>query len=197
MDRRTSFWPRTRVRRPADAVRLALTAGTLLVLVLIAVRVPGVPTPGTDLADAVLGGLPRTVLSVANGAASLGVVGLRTRTQAWRAVASKTVGFVALSVGGGQDLYRSRGRVRAALNETFPVVGPFRFAAEAFDLRQRVTRTNVFADLSLTLPVVILTGEVGRASGGTVVRSYNSFDGRDDRAGDPVNYAAVGLRLRF
>ena len=75
-DRRTAFWPRTRVRRPADAVRLALTAGALLVLVLIAVRVPGVPTPGTDLADAVLGGLPRTVLSVANGAASLGVLGL-------------------------------------------------------------------------------------------------------------------------
>jgi glycosyltransferase 2 family protein len=75
-DRRTSFWPRTRVRRPADAVRLALTAGALLVLVLIAVRVPGVPTPAADLADAVLGGLPRTVLSVANGAASLGVLGL-------------------------------------------------------------------------------------------------------------------------
>ncbi len=72
--RRTSFWPRTRVRRPADAVRLGLTAGALLALVLLAVRVPGAPTPGIALADAVLGGLPRTVLSVANGAASLGVL---------------------------------------------------------------------------------------------------------------------------
>jgi glycosyltransferase 2 family protein len=72
--RRTSFWPPARVRRPADAVRLALAAAALLVLVLLAVRVPGVPTPGVALADAVLGGLPRTLLSVANGVASLGVL---------------------------------------------------------------------------------------------------------------------------
>jgi hypothetical protein len=141
--------------------------------------------------------LGRVAASGAERNDTLGVAGLRTRTQAWRAVASKTLGVVTLSAGGGQDAYRSRGRVRGVLNETFPIVGPIRVAAERFDLRQRVTRTNLFADLSLTLPVVVLTGEVGRASGGRVVRSFNTFDGRDDRAQDAVTYYAAGLRLRF
>ena len=128
---------------------------------------------------------------------TLGVVGLRTQTHAWRAVASKTVAILTLSAGAGQDHYRSRARVRAVLNEAFPVVGPLRVATEAFDLRQRLTRTNYFADVSLTLPVVVLTGEVGRAGGARVARSFNSFDGRTDRAGDAVTYYAAGLRLRF
>ena len=70
--RRISFWPPARVRRPADAVRLAVAAAALLVLVLLAVRVPGVPAPGVALPDADLDGLPRTLLSVASGVASLG-----------------------------------------------------------------------------------------------------------------------------
>jgi hypothetical protein len=128
---------------------------------------------------------------------TLGVTGLRTRTQAWRVVASKAAGFVRLSAGAGQDSYRSRGRLAGVLNESFPIVGRQRITAEAFDLRQTVTRTNYFGDVSLTLPVVILTGEVGRAQGGRIARTYNSFDGRDDRAGDALTYYAAGLRLRF
>jgi hypothetical protein len=87
--------------------------------------------------------------------------------------------------------------VRAVLNETLPIVGGIRLEANAFDLRQNVTRTNYFADVSLTLPVVVLTGEIGRASGGATARSFNTFDGRSDRAGDAITYYAVGLRLRF
>jgi glycosyltransferase 2 family protein len=73
-DRRTSFWPRTRVRRPADGVALALAAGPLLLLVLLALQAPQVPAAGADLTDTALGGLPRTVLSIANGVASLAVL---------------------------------------------------------------------------------------------------------------------------
>jgi glycosyltransferase 2 family protein len=54
-DRRTSFWPRTRVRRPADGVALALAAGALLLLVLLALQAPQVPAAGADLADTALG----------------------------------------------------------------------------------------------------------------------------------------------
>ena len=32
------------------------------------------------------------------------------------------------------------------------------------------------------LPVVVLAGEVGRASGGRVTRTFNTFDGQNDRA---------------
>jgi uncharacterized membrane protein YbhN (UPF0104 family)/tRNA A-37 threonylcarbamoyl transferase component Bud32 len=73
-DRRTSFWPRTRVRRPADGVALGLAAGALLLLVLLAVQAPQVPAADADLADTALGGLPGTVLSIANGVASLAVL---------------------------------------------------------------------------------------------------------------------------
>ena len=128
---------------------------------------------------------------------TLGVAGLRTRTDAWRVVASKTVSVLTVSAGAGQDRYRSRARVAAVLNETIAVIGPVRLAGEAFDLTQRVTRTSYFADVSLTLPVVVLTGEVGRAQGGRVRRSFNTFDGRDDRATDAVTFYAAGVRLRF
>jgi hypothetical protein len=141
--------------------------------------------------------LGRVAASSAGRDDTLGVSGLRTRTQAWRAVVSKTVGVVSVSGGGGRDYYRSRGRVVGVLNESFPIIGQQRVAVEAFDLRQSLTRTNYFADLSLRLPRVILTGEVGRASGGRVVRSYNRFDGSDERAGDAVTYYAAGLRLGF
>jgi hypothetical protein len=128
---------------------------------------------------------------------TVGVSRLRTTTHAWRLVASKTVSVVTLSAGAGQDRYHSRARLGAVLTETLPIVGRVRIAGEAFDLRQRLTRTNVFADLSLTLPRVVLTGEVGRASGGRVAPTFNRFAGRDDRPGDAVTYTAAGLRLRF
>ena len=177
--------------------RFQLGYGARLGLVQESPIVPGIGVtflrrdlPATDL-------LGRVAASTVARDDTLGVTGLRTRTQAWRVVASKTVAIVTLSAGAGQDRYRSRGRVVGVLNETFPIVGAQRVAAEAFDLRQSLTRTNYFADLSLTLPVVVVTGEVGRAQGGRVVRSYNSFDGRDDRARDAVTYYAAGLRLRF
>jgi hypothetical protein len=151
--------------------------------------------------------IPRTdvrglvaISSGAGGAArddTLGASGLRTTTHAWRVVASKTVASLTLSAGGGQDRYDSRARLSAVINETLPVVGPVRLRGEAFDLRQRLTRKNVFEVLSLTLPVVVLTGEVGRASGGRVARTFNGFDGQRDRARDAVRYYAAGVRLRF
>ena len=143
---------------------------------------------------------PVTVTAGAPGAVrddTLGAAGLKTTTHAWRLVASKTIALLTLSAGGGQDRYSSRARLSAVLNETLPIVGPVRVRGEAFDLRQGLTRTNVFADLSLTLPAVVLTGEVGRASGGRVTRTFNTFEGQNDRARNAVTYYAAGARLRF
>ena len=151
--------------------------------------------------------LPRTdvrgLVAISSGAGgaprddTLGASDLRTRTHAWRVVASKSVALLTLSAGGGQDRYDSRARVAAAINETLPVLGPVRLRGEAFALRQRITRTNVFGDLSLTLPRVVVTGEVGRASGGRAARTFNGFAGQHDPARDAVTYYAAGLRLRF
>jgi hypothetical protein len=177
--------------------RFQLGYGARLGLVQESARVPGIGVSylRRDIPETNVYGL--VAASAAGRDDTLGVTGLRTRTHAWRVVASKAAAFVRLSAGAGQDFYRSRGRLAGVLNETFPIVGPQRITAQAFDLRQSVTRTNYFADVSLTLPVVIVTGEVGRARGGRIARTYNTFDGRDDRAGDAVTYYAAGLRLRF
>jgi hypothetical protein len=61
-----------------------------------------------------------------------------------------------------------------------------------YDMAQKVTRTNMFADFSLNFPFVKLAAEIGRVSGGTI-DTYNSFSGK--RADDPLTYASVGLRI--
>ena len=185
----------------ARGTRLQFGYGARVGLLQETARVPGLgltylrrDLPRTDVRG------PVAVTAGAPGAArddTLGASGLRTTTHAWRLVASKTLSVVTLSAGGGRDRYDSRARLSAVLNETLPVVGPVRVRGEAFALRQRLTRTNVFADLSLTLPVAVLTGEVGRASGGRVARTFNAFDGGYDRARDATTYYAAGARLRF
>jgi hypothetical protein len=61
-----------------------------------------------------------------------------------------------------------------------------------YDLSQKVTRTNMFADFSINFPFVKLAAEIGRVSGGTI-DTYNTFSGK--RADDPLTYASVGLRI--
>jgi hypothetical protein len=57
-----------------------------------------------------------------------------------------------------------------------------------------MTRTNVFGDVSLNLPLFKIVGEIGQASGGSAP-TYNSFkDGSADRS---LVYGSVGLRLSW
>jgi hypothetical protein len=177
--------------------RVQVGYGARLGLVQESLVVPGVGVTylRRDLPEAAV--LGRVAASGGERNDTIGVEGLRTRTEAWRVVASKTVSVLTVSAGAGQDRYRSRARVGAVLNETVPFLGPIRAAAAAFDLDQRLTRTSYFADLSLTLPVFVLSGEVGRAQGGRVRRSFNTFDGQNDPAAEPVTYYAAGVRLRF
>ncbi|WP_156036354.1 lysylphosphatidylglycerol synthase transmembrane domain-containing protein [Blastococcus sp. URHD0036] len=92
-----SFWPSGRVRRPADVGRLCWYAGGLLGLVLLSVLVPGatdaVVPPG-------LRGLPRGVVAVVNGAASLtaiaALLGLAVDALRHRRYALTTAGLAGL-----------------------------------------------------------------------------------------------------
>ena len=90
-------------------------------------------------------------------------------------------------LGAGQDTYDTRADAQVTINRVVPSVTSSVVAA-----RQELTRTNVFANLSLNLPMVRLVGEVGRASGGTI-ETHNTFIGR--RADAASGYASLGLRV--
>jgi len=181
----------------ATGARLQFGYGARLGLLQESTFLPGLAVTylRRDLPEAELIG---RVSATAGGAVddTIGVTSLTTETHAWRVVASKRVGLLGVAAGAGQDRYASRASLRGVLNET-TILGPFRVAAEGYDFRQRLVRTNYFADVSLHLPLVTLVGEVGQARGGTVPRSLNAFDGSYMRAEEAVTYVAAGFRLRF
>ena len=64
--------------------------------------------------------------------------------------------------------------------------------SDQIQFAQKVTRTNMFLDVSLNLPVIKFIGEVGRVTGGAV-DTYNEFQtGRVDKA---RIYGSVGIRV--
>jgi hypothetical protein len=131
--------------------------------------------------------LPATSIHAASGNDDISVSGISVKTSAWRAVAGKSVGFFGLALGAGQDIYDSRATAAVRVNDAGADVsgGPY-------NLSQKVTRTNMFADFSLNFPFVKLAAEIGRVSGGTI-DTYNTFSGK--RADDALTYASVGIRI--
>ena len=61
-------------------------------------------------------------------------------------------------------------------------------------ISQEITRTNVFANVSMNLLLLKLTGEIGQVSGGTI-NTFNSFSGK--QAADSRIYGSVGARFGF
>jgi hypothetical protein len=125
-----------------------------------------------------------------NNGDSLAVDGLEVHTNAWRVVANKSLLLFGLAVGAGQDKYSSKGNIRAYVApRTGLVTG---VSAGPVALKQDLTRTNIFADLSLNLPLLKIVGEIGHVSGGTI-NTYNTFE--DGAADDARTYGSVGLRF--
>lgn len=126
---------------------------------------------------------------------TLGVRAVKVETQAWRVVAGKRLAILGLSAGVGQDRYSSGARLGAVVNETvlgFPIS---RFESQEIVLAQTLTRTNYFANAALNFPGVRVAGEIGRAQGGRVRTSYNSFDNRQRRADDDLLYFGAAVRI--
>jgi hypothetical protein len=135
--------------------------------------------------------LPTVDIAANSGNDSLLVNNLSMKTTAWRVTASKSLLLFGLAAGFGQDKYKSSTDVSAHV------------AARAFSpdaragpvsLSQNMTRTNVFADLSMNLLILKLTGEIGQVSGGTI-NTYNTFSGK--QAADSRIYGSVGARFGF
>lgn len=145
--------------------------------------------------------LPTTDLvgtaSTGGNTATLNINDFKVKTSAWRIVASKSFIVFGLAAGIGQDKYDQSANISASFTGTCSGGGvsvSCSGSTNVPDASQELTRTNMFADLSLNLPLFKLVGEVGQATGGTV-NTYNSFSsGRADRS---QTYFSAGLRLSW
>ncbi len=133
--------------------------------------------------------LPTVTLEGSSGGNTFTVSDVSIGTTAYRLVASKHFVIFGLAAGVGQDTYDQSANVQATVN----VLGQ-PYTSSPVPLSQKVTRTNMFADLSINLPIFKLIGEVGQVSGGSV-STYNSFAGKDANASRM--YASAGLRLAW
>lgn len=137
--------------------------------------------------------LPKVDITSNFNGDTLQVNGLQVKTTAWRVVASKSFLIVGLAVGAGKDTYNSDASIRASIAPR-AVPPTSRQSAGPVSLKQDLTRTSAFADLSLNLPLFKIVGEIGQASGGTVT-TYNTFSG--SAADASRMYGSVGIRLGF
>lgn len=137
--------------------------------------------------------LPTANIAGNNGNDSLYVNNLSIKTTAWRVTASKSLLFIGLAVGAGRDKYESSTDIGAhvAARAVPPIPAS---NAGPISLSQNLTRTNYFADVSMNLLILKLTGEIGQVSGGTV-NTYNTFNGK--QAADSRLYGSVGARFGF
>ncbi|HMH85096.1 MAG TPA: hypothetical protein VK529_04060 [Gemmatimonadaceae bacterium] len=135
--------------------------------------------------------LPTVNIAANSGNDSLYVNNFSLKTTAWRVVASKGLLLFGFAAGIGQDKYESSTDISAhvAARTLTPAAN-----AGPVALSQNITRTNVFADLSLNLLLFKLTGEIGQVSGGTI-NTYNTFSGT--QAADSRIYGSVGARFGF
>jgi hypothetical protein len=133
--------------------------------------------------------LPETDIVGTSGNNKLNVNKLKVKTSAWRVVASKSFIVFGLAAGVGQDKYDQSAAIAATVSQN-----GFTGSSSVPNTSQQMTRTNMFADLSLNLPLFKLVVEAGQATGGTV-NTYNSFSG--GRADRSQFYGSAGLRLSW
>jgi hypothetical protein len=126
---------------------------------------------------------------------TVGVRGLDVATQGWRAVIGKRLALLRIAAGVGRDRYESKATLGAVVNESVAGSGVARFETPPVGLAQRLTRNTAFVDALLDLRGVKLAAELGRATGGTVRQSYNTFGGGAARVAGPSTYFAAVLRV--
>src|SRR5947209_17712153 len=137
--------------------------------------------------------LPKLNIAGSNGGDSLYVNSLSLKTKAWRVTASKSLILFGLAAGFGQDKYDASTNVGAHVAARTVPPSPAATAGPV-SLSQNLTRTNIFADVSMNLLLFKVTGEIGQVSGGTI-NTYNTFSGK--QAADSRLYGSVGARFGF
>jgi hypothetical protein len=137
--------------------------------------------------------LPTLNIAGSSGSDSLYVNNLSLKTKAWRITASKSLLMFGVAVGGGQDKYDASTDVGAHVAARAVPPSPA-VTTTPVSISQNLTRTNVFADLSMNLLLFKLNAEIGQVSGGTI-NTYNTFSGK--QAADSRVYGSVGARFGF
>jgi len=138
--------------------------------------------------------LPTTTVRYTSGNDSLGVIDTRVATTVLRFTAKKHFGIFGLGGGFGEDRHNTSTELEAIVNETVQGT-PVRGMLSANDLRFTATRTTVFANLSLGLPIAQLVLEVGQSRAGDLRQTTNSFGNR--QANEAYRYGSLGVGLRF
>jgi len=128
-----------------------------------------------------------------SGNDSLYVNNFDVSTKAWRITANKNLFLFGFAAGLGQDKYDASTDVGAHVAARTVPPSP---AADAgpIALSQSLTRTNIFADVSMNLLVFKITGEIGQVSGGSI-NTYNTFSGK--QPADSRVYGSIGGRFGF
>lgn len=144
--------------------------------------------------------LPKVNITARSAGDSLQVRDVDIQTTSWRIVASKSFFMFGIAAGGGKDRYESGTTISARVASRTGPPPTQAFTAGPIDIKQEVTRTNLFLDLSMNLPFFKIVGEIGRAgkssleSGGKV-ETYNQFEG--SKADDSRTYGSIGIRFGF
>jgi len=137
--------------------------------------------------------LPTLNISGNSGSDSLRVNNLSLKTKSWRVTASKSLILFGLAAGVGQDKYDAStdisAHVAARAVPPTPAVN-----SNPVSISQNLTRTNIFADLSMNLLLFKINAEIGQVSGGTI-NTFNTFSGK--QAADSRLYGSVGARFGF
>ncbi len=149
-------------------------------------------TPGVAVSYLVRD-LPTMNIAGANGGDSLYVNNFSLKTKAWRLTASKSLIFISLAAGVGQDKYDASTDVGAHVAARAVPPTPAANAGPV-SISQNLTRTNIFGDLSMNLLLFKLNAEIGQVSGGTI-NTYNTFSGK--QPADSRLYGSVGVRFGF
>lgn len=137
--------------------------------------------------------LPKVHITARSGGDSLQVRDVDVQTTSWRIMASKSFFMFGVAAGGGKDRYES-GTIVSARVASRSVPPTPAFSAGPINIKQELTRTTMFLDLSMNLPFFKIVGEIGQASGGDV-ETYNQFEG--SKADDSRTYGSIGIRFGF
>ena len=119
----------------------------------------------------------------------LSLTGFTVRSDAIRVSISKRFGFLELGGGAGRDTYQTQLNIGATVNQGGNT------GTAAYAIKQEVKRDVAYVSAAFNLPFLKLSAEVGQASGGTTLSTYNAFV--DGGQTDARRFGTAGIRFSF